>query len=318
MPSNAHKTTLDRRYVFVCGLHRSGTSLLARALAEHPAASGFQDTGAIEDEGQFLQTVLPVENVFGGVGRFGFDPRAHMTEESALNNPQAASRILAEWSRYWDMEKPVLIEKTPSNLLRMRLLQELFPASYFVVITRHPVACSLASLKWAEGNLFSLLTHWVHCYRIAKRDSALVKRVLWMSYEGFVADPQREMARVARFVELSPYPVRTTKLRDDNPKYFQHWRTHCLGDANRGIEQIAPEQKRSLTTRLRDRLRRDARERALPAYRKRANRRNFYDAQDAVALLEPALAEFGYSFVDLDRVPAIRREETPPIGSPVP
>jgi hypothetical protein len=277
---------------------------LARALAEHPAVSGFKDTGAIEDEGQFLQTVLPLESALGGVGRFGFDPRAHMTEDSTLNNPDSASRILAEWSRYWDMSKPVLIEKTPSNLLRMRLLQKLFPASSFVVITRHPIACSLAALKWTEGNLFSLLCHWMHCYDLAKRDSASVERVLWISYEGLVADPRRELARIARFVGLSPYGDWSARFRDDNAKYFKRWRTHYFGDANREIEQLAPPQKRSLATRLRDRLAHDAQERALPLYRKRHNRRNFHDAQDAVALLESALAEFGYSFIDLNRKPA--------------
>ena len=298
----------NRRYVFVCGLHRSGTSLLARALAEHPAASGFQNTGAIEDEGQFLQTILPLESGFGGVGRFGFDPRAHMTEESPLNNPAAAEQILAEWSRYWDMSKPVLIEKTPSNLLRMRLLQALFPASYFVVITRHPVACSLATLKWTEGNLFSLLSHWVHCCRLAKGDSALVNRVLWVSYERFVADPRDELARIRRFLELPLFSDWSTPAHDSNSKYFDLWTTHYLGDLNRAIEQIEPEQERSLTTRLRDRLARDAQERALPSYRKRANRRDFHDAQDAVALFEPALREFGYSFTDLNRAPGL---ETP-------
>ncbi len=36
------------RYLFVCGLHRSGTSLITRCLMEHPSVSGFRDTGAIE------------------------------------------------------------------------------------------------------------------------------------------------------------------------------------------------------------------------------------------------------------------------------
>ena len=49
----------DYRYVFVTGLHRSGTSLLARCIAQHPQVSGFSGTGVPEDEGQLLQSVYP-------------------------------------------------------------------------------------------------------------------------------------------------------------------------------------------------------------------------------------------------------------------
>ena len=70
--------------VFVGGLHRSGTSLLHRCLAEHPDASGFRGTGVPEDEGQHLQSVYRPARAHGGPGRFGFDPGAHLTEESPL------------------------------------------------------------------------------------------------------------------------------------------------------------------------------------------------------------------------------------------
>jgi len=48
-----------RQYVFIAGLHRSGTSVLARCLREHPQISGFRNTGVPEDEGQHLQDVYP-------------------------------------------------------------------------------------------------------------------------------------------------------------------------------------------------------------------------------------------------------------------
>ena len=86
-------------------------------------------------------------------------------------------------------------------------------------------------------------------------------------------------------------------------KQERGWSGALLGDSDRAIAQKAPERPRGLLTRLRDRIARDAQERALPAHRRRANLRHFHDALDAIALLEPEVAEFGYSLVDLDRKP---------------
>lgn len=294
-----------KRHLFVCGLHRSGTSLITRCLAEHPDVSGFKDTGVIEDEGQFLQTVMPLEITYGGVGRFGFDPRAHLIETSPLNTAENARTLLAEWGRYWDTAKPVGIEKTPSNLLRMRLLAQLARPASFVIVTRHPIAASLATLKWTQGNLFSLLQHWVHCYRIARADAAQLPQVIWTSYEAFVAQPKAELNRILDFARLTPIEGLSESVRNDNQKYFAQWRENYFGDGERAIAQVPPEHPRSLLTRLREKIAREQQENALPAWRRAANLRNFHDALDAASFLEEAIREFGYSFYDLDKAPVV-------------
>jgi len=75
---------VEHRLVFLAGLHRSGTTLLARLLAAHPEISGFSETGVPADEGQHLQGVYPAAREYGGPGRFGFAPESHVTETSPL------------------------------------------------------------------------------------------------------------------------------------------------------------------------------------------------------------------------------------------
>ena len=61
-------------------LHRSGMSILGRNITSMENCAGFKDTAVIEDEGQFLQDVCPTSKAYGGAGRFGFDPPAHLTD----------------------------------------------------------------------------------------------------------------------------------------------------------------------------------------------------------------------------------------------
>jgi hypothetical protein len=131
-------------YVFVCGLQRSGTSVLGRNIARLENCTGFKNTGVPMDEGRFLQDVYPFDGEFGVAGRFGFYPRAHRTETSELLIPENIAKLRRSWHDHWDGTKSICVEKTPANLLMTRFLQAAFPNSYFVVIWRHPVPVSIS------------------------------------------------------------------------------------------------------------------------------------------------------------------------------
>src|SRR5437868_15126778 len=114
------------KYVFVCGMARSGTSLLGRNIARFNDCSGFRNTGVFEDEGQFLQDVYAVASEYGGSSRCGFDPRIHRTETSELLKPENIRRMDACWHANWESTKTIFVEKTPENLLMTRFFQVAF------------------------------------------------------------------------------------------------------------------------------------------------------------------------------------------------
>ena len=191
--------------MFLGGLHRSGTTLLARLLRRHPQVSGFEATGAKEDEGQHLQTVYEPARAFGGEGRFGFDAKAHLVELSPVLARTTAATLFDQWSPYWDLGCPVLVEKSPPNLMRMRYLQSLYPDARFAVVMRHPVEVALASRKRVRSaTLWSLLRHWFACHDTFAGDAPFVTRLLVLRYEDLLARPQPTFDRLLDFVGLVP------------------------------------------------------------------------------------------------------------------
>ena len=221
-----HGNNIEWRYVFICGLHRSGTSLLGRNVARLENCTGFKDTGVIEDEGQFLQDVYPTAKVYGGAGKFGFDPRAHLTETSPLLTPENALKLRQSWERYWDQTKAIRVEKTPGNLLKTRFLQAVFPDSYFIVIRRHPVAVSMANQRWkvSLAPLHSLFEHWLHCHALFEEDKKYLKHVYELSYEDYVRDSDKYHEEIATFIGTRvPEGVMESVTGAYNQKYFNRW-----------------------------------------------------------------------------------------------
>ena len=213
----------DRTFVFIGGLHRSGTTLLARCLGEHPDASGFVDTGAMEDEGQFLQSIYPVAQRYGGPGLFGFAPEMHVTEDSPMITDANRRQLYAEWSRYWDVGRSALIEKSPPNLLKTRFLQAMFPNTRFVMVMRHPIATSFATQKWSHTSLASLIRHWLVCNETMLADLVHLKHVTILRYEDFVSRGDDELMRVHEFIGLEPTSSGLEPRTGLNEAYFARW-----------------------------------------------------------------------------------------------
>ncbi|MGH3089702.1 MAG: sulfotransferase family protein [Rubrobacteraceae bacterium] len=214
----------NHRFLFIGGVHRSGTSPVFRCLREHPMISGFRDTGVSKDEGQLLQSVYPPANAHGGVGKFGFHPEAHLTERSALAADDNRARLFAEWGKYWNLEKPVLIEKSPPNVIRTRFLQEMFPNSYFVVVIRDPIAVSYATRDWTGAPLERLIEHWLLCHESFERDRKRVRRLLVLRYEDFTEDPQATLEELYSFLGLPGHPNRIEVHKKVNEEYMERWR----------------------------------------------------------------------------------------------
>jgi len=237
-------------FVFVGGLHKSGTSLLYRCITDHPKVSGFSETGVPEDEGQHLQGLYEPADSFGGPGTFGFDTDSHLSESSRLVSEENAVRLFSEWSEYWDLSKSILAEKSPPNLLRGRFLSALFPETRFIMVIRHPIAVSYATRKWTDLldclarrvtdrglppmfrsrlptlklPIWMLIKHWLVCYEKYKSDKDYIKNTMLLRYENLVKRKTPTMKRVWKFMNLDMHNTNVEVKHGLNEKYFEKWR----------------------------------------------------------------------------------------------
>ncbi len=211
------------KYIFVCGLHKSGTSLFAKMLASHPDVSSFSNTGFPQNEGQFLQSVYPIAREYGGPGRFGFHKEMQITESSKLLTKGNILKLANEWHSYWDVSKKVFLEKSPPNILKSRFLQAVFPNSFFIFIIRHPIAVSYATLKWSKTSIPDLLDHWVTCHEIMYKDLQYLNNKFVVSYEDFVDNPKSIIKKTHDWVGIKPVDVFFDSVNNKNNYYFELW-----------------------------------------------------------------------------------------------
>ena len=129
----------DKTILLVGGPHRSGTTIVWKAISAHPEVVGFGDTfetGADYSEGILFQDVYPAFGVGmefrknfagsgihkargeddvelksgGGLGQYALLPESHvhMTKENhkgKLDDPSTLSRLLNRFGPYWDSSK---------------------------------------------------------------------------------------------------------------------------------------------------------------------------------------------------------------------
>lgn len=226
-----------RRFVFVGGLQRSGTTLLGRLLAQHPDMSGLVGTGTAEDEGQFVQNVYPDDHRMGAVRgsrgqavAWGYHQEAHLTERDLIRYPDAGQRLVQAWEPY--LESPaasVVVEKSPSNVAKTRFLEASIPGSCFVIITRHPIVQALAVRKWGTRamrtglNFTGILDHWLHVMGHFSADRPQLERVTVCSYEELVSEPKALLERLHEFIGVPRFETDVSGIGAQSERYSAYW-----------------------------------------------------------------------------------------------
>ena len=212
-------------HVFVGGVHRTGTSLMARWLGSHPDVTSFQRTSVWEDEGQHLQDLLPPARALGGPGRFAFHPEAHAAPVSAAEAERLRAGLLSTWEPFW-RDAPWRLEKSPPNVLRSRLLQQLFPDARFVFTVRHPLAVALATRRMTLAHrrldLAELVRHWCVAYEVLAEDRRELGGSVLLRLED-VARDRIAMRPAFALLGLEPAPPPEPLNPHPNARYRKTW-----------------------------------------------------------------------------------------------
>eukprot|EP00617_Octactis_speculum_P010529 CAMPEP_0185771716 /NCGR_PEP_ID=MMETSP1174-20130828/64817_1 /TAXON_ID=35687 /ORGANISM="Dictyocha speculum, Strain CCMP1381" /LENGTH=394 /DNA_ID=CAMNT_0028457655 /DNA_START=1 /DNA_END=1185 /DNA_ORIENTATION=+ len=233
--SDTEVETMITKHTFlhIGGPHRGGTTFLWSLFKQHPNISGFgHKVGVDESEGIFLQDVYPSFGIgyefhtavggmknrrlkHQGIGRFGLNSENHLNEDSALIGTEATRlgarhTMFRQWGYFWDVDdetKPVLLEKSPSNMIISRFLQAVWAPSksVFVFITRHPIANALAHQQFsacAGMTVFELVMHWRVTHQLLVMDTPSLASVHFLRYESLVVDIEGSLAPIYKLLDL--------------------------------------------------------------------------------------------------------------------
>ena len=223
---------LDKKFIFIVGVHRSGTLLLYNIIRAQEEISGLKRFSCLgTDEGQHCQDLLTTDANLGGAGNFSFHKDAHLTEDDYDSLNITGVDLFNQWKPYWQhLGVDTFAEKSPVNIVRTRYYQKLFPNSYFILIMRHPIINAFATEKFLKGCKYSkgvcrftndhLINHWFKAHEIFFNDKKHLKNVLVVSYEQLIKEPLFVILNIQNFVGVN-FNKKIFNVFDGNKKYFK-------------------------------------------------------------------------------------------------
>ena len=179
----------DAAPVFVAGLPRTGTTLVERIIASHPAMSSVGETGAFATEMRRAMKGMPTATDLADIGR----------------------RYIGSVTAFRTLRNLRFVDKTLQNYLYCGLVHAALPTARIILVQRHPLDACWAIYKAHFQGKFSFsyqqieLAEYYLAYRRLSRHwrATLPSHVLLeINYEDIVRDQSAASRRLIAFVGL--------------------------------------------------------------------------------------------------------------------
>lgn len=202
---------------FVCGVTRSGTTLLRLMLDSHPEVAIPGETHWVpklikgfERGPQNAEDAANLAIDHKRWGDFHLDAGELRARINALDPVTAADTIRAFYMLYAEREgKSRYGDKTPGYVKEMRRIQRVLPEARFVHIIRDGRDVSLSHLRmnWGPESYAESARLWRNRIRKARKMAPSINHYMEVHFEDLVADTEGELRRVCDFIELDFDPV---------------------------------------------------------------------------------------------------------------
>ncbi len=129
-------------------------------------------------------------------------------------------------------------EKTPEHTGHLPRIRAMFPEAKIIVLYRdgRDVASSLSRMPWMTTSLYANFVIWLYYHGIVQRlQESDNNNLFFARYEDIVADPQRELGRMLRFLDLPDESVVAEGCGNDEgiPAREIAWKERALEKINR-------------------------------------------------------------------------------------
>jgi hypothetical protein len=104
------------------------------------------------------------------------------------------------WMKYWDVTRPLLLEKSPPNLIRAADIERHFQPAYFVCMVRNPYAQCESLLRRGRSTARESAEFTIRCFEHQQRNILNLGNTLLIRYEELVGDPAETCRNLISFV----------------------------------------------------------------------------------------------------------------------
>jgi len=202
---------------FICGVTRSGTTLLRLMLDSHPELAIPGETRWVpkliktfERDRQTADDAADLIIDHKRWGDFHLDGEALRARMRQLEPVTAGDAIRAFYLTYAEREgKTRYGDKTPGYIKEMTRIQRVLPEARFIHIIRDGRDVSLSHLRmnWGPETYEESARLWRNRIRRAQRMARNVEHYMEVHFEELVDDTEGVLRRVCEFIELDFDPV---------------------------------------------------------------------------------------------------------------
>lgn len=217
--------------VFLVGFPRSGTTLLDQILSGHPSLSVAEEKPAVHRMFEHL-TRTHGDGAPSSKSPHSYVPLLNRAGPEDIRAMRQA--YFEEHSKYLTIGDTLLIDKHPTSMYHVGLIQQVFPGAKFILAMRHPCDVVLSNFmqKFRRGG-GDLLTDIAHTYATAFKlwdlyVDTLKPQVHLIRYEDLVSDFQPTVSSLLGFLGvewndnvLEFDKTAHSKRRIETPSYHQ-------------------------------------------------------------------------------------------------